>query len=292
MNQDKRARIDHHQQPHQSPAEVFRLITRSNFLTIQELGRFLLFTSKSMTNSIYDSSEEVWELLFLSRFGPSIFSIPRSSKRSFLVATMKEEARRPPMDIRGLRYSPEQYQVIVNVFQSRGGQAILSKVMKGETVPTFFQHGNIIMKDLKVQIDFDRYMGVSVHVHRLVDDKVICLYDSSDCDQFEEDQLYFYNGDCLEMSDMPYARQLGKDLSTISESIEGISMEIELKTGYERAEENVSCGCGCCIGGGKIYIKELEVLANIKEYDDYNAFPKDSNVTFAHYLEEIYGWGQ
>lgn len=240
-----------------------------------------------MTNTIYDDPEQVWEVLLFRRFGPTAFSI--STKQAFL-SFIKEESRRPGMDIRQLQHSPEQYQIIINVFQSNGGQAIISRVVKGETVPTFFQQGKIVLQDLNIPVDLDRDLFASVHVHRLADDKVICLYHAQDCD-WMDGHLFFETGACLEMSDLLYTRRLDKELSRLGENIDGIMMQIVASVEYEETGANASCDCGFCfISGKEMLIKDLELNATISEYDDYNEFPQDSKVTFAHYLENMYGW--
>jgi len=56
--------------------------------------------------------------------------------------------------------------------------------------------------------------------------------------------MYFYNGPYLKMSDLVYARQLGRDLSRLGEGVEGrvvMHIELQIKDEDEQTGENVSC---------------------------------------------------
>lgn len=81
------------------------------------------------------------QLLFLSCFHPFINSI--CSKRAFLLSSMKKESsHRPTMEIRDIQYSPEQQnQIIINVFQPDGDQAILSKALNRRQCVRSFSKG-------------------------------------------------------------------------------------------------------------------------------------------------------
>ena len=82
----------------------------------------------------------------------------------------------------------------------------------------------------------------------------------------------------LEVRNHDYVRRLYQEVSDDYEHIRGIFFDLDGTT--EPAY------CGCCIGA----IKSLELRATFWECEDTVHIPKDSDVTFAHFLEEFYGW--
>ncbi len=51
-------------------------------------------------------------------------------------ALMAKESQSPSITFRALKYKPQDYQIIVNLFQGEGGHAILSEVINGATILT------------------------------------------------------------------------------------------------------------------------------------------------------------
>ena len=276
-------------------AEALRLLSSSGFLSIKELGKFLLLTSKNMTEGIY-TGDEVWNLLFQSRF--SFTTMPNNSKQAFLLYTMKEK-RRPNIPIHKLRFNPGDYRIIINIFQHKGGKAVYSACLNGAEHKEFFASGTISLKNLNIKVNTQKELGnnlvATLHIHRIPDDKVTCLFHCSEIDWEEDDdeeRIWFFDSDGLEMRDLVYSRRLGEELSSIGESIDGLTMEIDLKICYQHdmsEDENLtdlSCLCDC----RQRFIKELVLITYTKNYYDFNEFPLNSKATFAHYLEELYGW--
>lgn len=279
-------------------SEIFRLVTRSNFLSIQDLGKFLLFTSNSMTKSMY-AKEEVWALLLLSRFRFDLgsFPSPRIPAKTMFLSFMAKERQRPLMPIRDLQYSPQDYQLIVNVFQQGGGRAIASRVVSGDDAPSFFSQGKFEVEDVDARVNLeDMGLRITVHILRLVDGQVVCLFDSTDFDMLDCDLTYFGPGGDLEFSDLAYSQSLDNALIKDSgpvEFMDGIAIEATVTTQIVSAPEEKLlsiCECGDRIVFGYKVIKTIEVSAQIDQYDEYISFPKDSAVTFAHYLETMRGW--
>jgi hypothetical protein len=291
---NKRARVDVC-----GTSESFRLVCRSNFLSIQDLGRLLLFTSNTLTRSMY-TKKELWTLLLLSRFNLDLKSIlsARISAKFLFLSLMEKEYKLQTTPIRNLEYKPSDYQIIVNVFQGRGGRAIASKVVNGNSVPSFFSNGKLELRDLNVRVNVDDSdLGITAHIFRLRDGNTMCLYESNECDMMDCNAFSFFTKNEVVFSDLVYAKALDRyllDEHNYFNYMDGMKMEANMTTETVSAphEKVLSyCDCGNQIIFGYKQIKAIEIVAELYQYDDFFSFPENpKTVTFAHYLEAMQGW--
>lgn len=264
------------------PIAVFRLISTSQFLSIKELARFLLCTSKAMTNTMY-SEDEVWSLFLQARFSFSreaIQKLPMAPKETFLTLFCKGGKKRESVPIREPQYQPSDYKVIINIFENReGGKAICSRIIDGKEIPSFFKDGILIVNGLQVQCD-ENHITVSAKVIRLTDNKALVLYAEQGLEDIYGSDVWFGFASNLEVRNHDYVRRLYQEVSDDYEHITGIFFDLNGTTGPS------DCDCECCIGA----IESLELRATFWECEDIAHIPKDSEATFAHFLEEFYGW--
>ena len=70
------------------PIEALRLVVRSNYFKIHELGRLILFVSKAMTATLFKDDDKLWETLCRTHFGEEVImltkSIPNCNVRVFV----------------------------------------------------------------------------------------------------------------------------------------------------------------------------------------------------------------
>ena len=264
------------------PTETFRLITTSQFLSIKELGRFLLFTSKAMTRSIH-TEDEVWSLLLQSRFSFSpetISKLPMNAKDTFLALIHRGQQKRVPIAIRDLEYQPSDYKVMINIFEGQGGKAILSRIVDGENASSFFEDGSLTVKNLQLPYGNSEDLSVNVQILRLRNhNKALHLFQKQgpvDCDC---GYIFFgWQRHLLELRDYDYGRKIFEAIGCEYQQVLGISVEVDT---------DCNC-CSCCLGPNEIHT--LKVIAKLDYPEDIEDFPRGREVTFAHFLEEFYGW--
>jgi hypothetical protein len=268
--------------------EVLRLLSRTGFLPIKDLGRLLLLTSKSLTSSLFNQ-DEVWSLLMQKRFSfpsPAALllnntnTLPFSNKEIFLAMSKERNATKEAMVIRAPKYLPRDYIIFINLFRGKGGQALISRCLEGASIPSFFEDGRIEVYDCDLKFSDGELDGldlnITVHIYRLVDHKVL-LFFRGRCEDPDVDGAWFPSEDgTLEMRDYNYARFLNKEITDLYEFLSGLKVDIFVSTN----SENESC----------MEYGTIEVATELIFDDDFEPFPTGKPVTFAHYLEEIYGW--
>lgn len=259
--------------------EVLRLLSRTGFLPIKDLGRLLLLTSKSLTARLFNQ-DEVWSLLMQQRFSFPTNSLPFSNKESFLTMSKEQNATKEPMAIRALRYLPKDYKVFINLFRGKGGRALISRCLDGESIPSFFEDGRIEVYGCDVKFsegDLDLLdLTITVHIYRLIDNKVLLFFRGKSEDP-DVDGAWFPNEDGnLEMRDYNYARCLNKEITNLFEFLSGLKVDVFVSSNSEN-ESFMEYGT-------------IEVATELIFDDDFEPFPTGKVVTFAHYLEELYGW--
>jgi len=258
------------------------LISTSQFLSIKELARLLLCTSKAMTNAMY-SEDEVWSLFLQARFSFSrdaIQKLPMDPKETFLTLFCKGQKRREILPIRELQYQISDYNVIINIFENReGGKAICSRIIDGKEIPSFFKDGTLIVNGLYIPCG-DNEITVSAQVLRLTDNKALVLSKERGMEYVDEGDVWFGFDSNLEVRNHDYVQRLYQEVGDEYEHITGIFFDLDGTT------EPDYCECGCCIGA----IESLVFTAKFRVCEDIECFPKDKEVTFAHFLEEFYGW--
>ena len=271
-----------------TPTEVFRLISSSQFLSIKELGRFLLFTSKTMANALY-SEDELWGVLIQSRFSFSPGALREllvsmgtgttmGSKETFLSLFHRGQRERSPTVIRDLQYRPVDYKLIVNMFEGDGGRAILSRIIDGEDVLSFFQDGSLTVTDLDLPVGDCVDLKASVQILRMTDNKVLRLFQEQGPDDYDTDYIFFGFDSNLEFRDYDYSRRLYEEVCSDFEYVQGLGIWLDVTYSH-------SCDCGCSQN-----IQSLNLSAKLDTLGDIEDFSADKEVTFAHFLEEFYGW--
>jgi len=276
--------------------DVLRPLVHSGFLSLKDIGCLLICTSKSITECLYnDDSDDLWRFLLKQRcsFEEEALLASKMSAKKIFLSTFQKKSERPPMQIRDLRYSPQDYLIIVNAsYEGGDGRSIFSRVISGQDIPGFFQRGCFSLEELQVDIDLDDLLDVSlkIHIHRIADNRVMNFFESDDIDD-NGDCINLYSHEALEMADLEYSRHLanelmggqGYDIDTYA----GLGyMDVDL--GYEVCEESCeSAGDGTC---GKLLYIGLEVRIVVNDFEEIVDFPIDEAVTFAHFLENMYAW--
>jgi len=187
------------------------------------------------------------------------------------------------MLIRDLCYSPQDYIIIVNIRYCDDGRAYFSKAIPGRDIPEFFDHGHFSLSDFSC----DQYneddtddMQMNVYIHRIVDNHVICIFESEDLDWLYNQTFLFYSEDSggLEMADLEYSHNLFKLLLDFDYR-DGLDVEGELE--IDLCEETGQCN-----------ISSIHFDVKIALFDDIIDFQQNDDVTFAHFLENMYAWGK
>jgi len=289
--------------PKSPDCEVLRLLTRSGFVSVHSLGKLLLCTSKKMTNSIY-TNDEVWKLLIQSRFSFDSFNSPTSilplSLKQVFHFLQKREARRPATPIHTLEFVPRDYTLIVSLYYMDWNdkkQAIFTKFIDGDTIPSFFIDGSFEF-DLSDDTPYYDFI-LSIHIMR-ADGKCCCLLGSEIGQEMRENQIWFYQNR-LEMNELNYANTLWKNLPSSShyssiEVMEDVGLQVDLDyviPSFPEVENSV-------FYLEMVSFRKISVEAVFSLPHEFVAFrkmnswkdepSKASNITFAHFLEELYGW--
>ena len=280
--------------------EVLRLVSRSGFLKVKELGSLLLFTSPSFIGHLFTEAE-IWTLLLHSRFAfdtETLRSLPMSAKETFL-SYSKQEERRPSVIVRALCYSPKDYEIIINMFRLESlDEAFFSTIVRGEDAPDFFKNGKIQLNDAgSFRCHPEGDILATIHIHRLTDGKTICIHRARNI-EYDGEDVYFEDGpgDAIEMEDLVYARSLVCKSDFSGRGL--MKMDFDLKLDSEEFHIPIPMqpwgfmtqGFMICVAQ-KFSIAQLNVRVHIDNYHDVDHFPKDpKDVTFAHFLEGLYSW--
>lgn len=165
-----------------TPPEIMRQIILSNYLNYKEMGKLLLLVSKLITAQVF-TSDDVWKILLISRFGVDIaYEVMESfncgPKKCFYHLIKKE-----PVRVARLRYSPSDYRIIINVYDDFGKRVIF-KMLRGEESSGFFRDGYTVLKGAKgLQSPvYTKYSGLfrmkaTVHIVRVSGQKSLCILD-------------------------------------------------------------------------------------------------------------------
>ena len=125
-------------------------LVHSGFLSLKDIGRLLIRTSKSITEYIYnDDSDDLWKYLLKQRFYFEEEALLESKipAKNIFMSTFQKMSERPPMQIRDLRYSPQDYLIILD-FHMRIMMGSLSspKLFPGKTSQSFWSEGLSLWK--------------------------------------------------------------------------------------------------------------------------------------------------
>mmetsp|Transcript_28378 Transcript_28378/g.35100 ORF Transcript_28378/g.35100 Transcript_28378/m.35100 type:complete len:349 (+) Transcript_28378:139-1185(+) len=284
------------------PIEAFRILIQSNFLAIKDIGKLLLFVSKTLSSNLFDNQNEIWEILSIHHFGHEICGLARnecpllatrinaSNPEQLFRSLLKGEIRPPKSNIRPLKYTPHDYYIIVNVYTKKGSKACFSTMIHGPQAPEFFIDGSIninaIFLPFENEGEVERDWSVQIHLLRTTDQKYCCIFESdqtfSDYNDYCESFWFYSKNERLEMSDIAYEQQLLEELSATGISIDenltyGINFHVYLNC--------IARDCCCCEPG---VITSMNIRANI--HHDLDNFPKVPSVGMAQLLELLYAW--
>jgi hypothetical protein len=213
----------------------------------------------------------------------------KMTAKEIFLSTFQKKSEKPPMQIRNLRYSPQDYLIIVNICDKEDdGRSLFSRAIPGQEISDFFERGCFSLKD--VNIYFPDYElpchDIIVLIHRIADNRVITFFKADEMDHnFGVCSLCsMYNE--LEMADFEYSQYLFEELM----GGEGYDEELMGGEGYDfhttLALRFTDYDCGCCYGK----LASITLETRIFEEGSCERFPGNQAVTFAHFLENMDGW--
>jgi hypothetical protein len=114
----------------------------------------------------------------------------------------------------------------------------------------------------------------------MTDQKVLrlCQEQEQGPDDYGADYIFFGFGSNLEFRDYDYSRRLYEEVCSEIECVQGLGIWLEVTYSH-------SCDCECSQN-----IHTLDLSAKFDSFETIEDFPADKEVTFAHFLEECYGW--
>jgi hypothetical protein len=288
---------------HKIPIEVIRIFVKSEYLNIYELGRFMLFVSKSMVDMIFDTQDDLWQTLCKIQFGEEVImlskSIPNFNTRNLFLSLSRGEVHRPQEPPRPLKYLPSDYHLIINIYSLKDERNCFSKIINGSEVPEFFDDGSFHLEVTNLNLNFKIYENypirnfkLTLHLRRISDQKCCCLFKSDEfcqdvCDEgtFMSDSLFLFS----DMNDAAYCRSLMRD---IDESVDGFSFMVFLEKDTQCTFDDCKT-CNNPLGNAvqhKYTYLKLETELSSRDYNFLETFPDGNNVKFAHFIEQLYGW--
>jgi hypothetical protein len=297
--------------------EIFRLLIRSEYLAAKEYGKLLLLTSKSLTKACF-VREEVYDWLCRSRWGDNarkmIDEMGISPCNCFNLL-QKQKSRRPNvpyLELRPLQYAPEDYRLVITVFDDHGYPRV-SKFLQGQDIPSFFEVGSLVLNglhDLAMQVSNSDYYDncsrnpfqkwkTTVHAFRIPDQKSLCLYHSDKNSVLKGLRLSFSTNDGpLQMND-GYGLQLLECRDTISvdcRHYEGIVFDFNMEMSiHSIPNENGEDTRENSKQADFFFFNSLRLDAYVMDdHGDVSTikFPRKLGkvLEFAHILESLYGW--
>ena len=111
---------------------ILRQVIQSGYLDYREMGRFLLFVSKSITELSY-LCNDIWKSLLVDRFGVEISyemmnKLHCGPQKCFCHLTKTE-----PLKSQKIDFTPSDYRIIINVYDDVG-KRIIFKIVCGEEI--------------------------------------------------------------------------------------------------------------------------------------------------------------
>jgi hypothetical protein len=237
-----------------------------------------------------------------------------TAKEIFL-STFQKKSEKPPMQIRNLCYSPQDYLIIVNICEdeydrtSMDGRSLFSRAIPGQEIPDFFERGCFSLKDVNLDLQggllyeatgscFERIdLEINVHIHRIADNSVMNFLVGK---RYHNGEWVFHLWKSeLEMADLEYSLYLFEEL------MEGQGYVFETRVGLEFTDDGYTDYCdevvgvtcdGSCYGCyGELVSITLETMilrkGTLMHRNDFcENIPGNQTVTFAHFLENMYAW--
>jgi hypothetical protein len=297
---------------------VLRQLVDSGFLALVDIGRLLICTSKSTTECLYnDDPNDLWMFLLKQRCSlkEDTLSASKMTAKEIFLSTFQKKSEKPPMQIRNLRYSPQDYLIIVNICDKEDdGRSLFSRAIPGQKIPDFFERGCFSLKDVNLDLHhedksflLERFSRINVYIHRIADNRVMSFFESEYVEMHGSFFRYCTN-DELEMADVEYSQYL------FEEFMGGQGYDFCSKLELQFHDDGCYDGCedwcdsgwadgevprklcdGSCQDAYNIYANEpvsitLETMIIQKGNPLYFPIPGNQNVTFAHFLENMYAW--
>ena len=288
--------------------EIIRVLTRSNFLTAQELGRLLLFVSKSLPKFLYCSKNELWQTLLIHRFGHdvTIFAKTVGAEEKLFRSLLKGQIKPDKASTtHPSNHKPCDYKLIVNVHPTGRSKACYSKVLEGQDILPFFKNGFLKIENINLALDEDesnveRNWYISIHILRKIDCKCCCLFQSVNC--FAAGNYFSFSGNCCLKMKNGGGRLLDELIQSHHEIQNrygytfhyGIFFEVELRDIIHGCNyDGRTCGCSLksdrvaqtCPTISSMQI-ELRLHNNLISVD----YPKTTNIEFIQILDFLNGW--
>ena len=164
---------------------ILRQVIQSGYLDYREMGRFLLFVSKSITELSY-LCNDIWKSLLVDRFGVEISYEMMNKLHCRPQKCFCHLTKTKPLKSQKIDFTPSDYRIIINVYDDVG-KRIIFKIVCGEEIGSFFNNGYAMIKSvnsLKHPL-YARYSGLfqmktTVHIVRTPDQKSICIIDEKE----------------------------------------------------------------------------------------------------------------
>eukprot|EP00979_Chaetoceros_neogracilis_P001577 scaffold274_cov215-Chaetoceros_neogracile.AAC.6 len=261
---------------------VLRQLVDSGFLALVDIGRLLICTSKSTTECLYnDDPNDLWMFLLKQRCSlkEDTLSASKMTAKEIFLSTFQKKSEKPPMQIRNLRYSPQDYLIIVNICDKEDdGRSLFSRAVPGQEIPDFFERGCFSLEDVNLHIpDYELpNHDINVHIHRIADNRLMSFFEAEDVEQHDSYFLCFMYYE-LEMADLEYSQYLFEEMMG--------GQGCDFFTNLELQFNDSDCGCYCILES-----ITLETMILQEGNDIFEEFPGNQAVTFAHFLENMYAW--
>jgi len=278
----------------QSSPEIIRQIVRSNFLNYREMGRLLLFVSKS-TTALGFSYDDAWEALLINRFGLTIAFDMMNSLKCGPHRCFKHLIKTEPRRSKPIRFTSNDYRIIINVYDENG-ERIIFRIADGENVDQFFNNGFVSIKGdkgLKNPV-YARYSGLyrtkaTVHIIRIPDQKSICIIDDlKGLSEYSLERKHFVytTSACPSASPTMIDDNASKLLNTVMESSRGIYFNLRMKIRKTTSRDNCSGDYNVALYGN--IVLEAVIYPSCALFKDER--DGDHETRFADILERFRGW--
>jgi hypothetical protein len=279
----------------QSSSEIIRQLVKSNFLDYKEMGRLLLFVSKS-TVSLGFLCDDLWKSLLVNRFGDDIACKMMESLNCGPHQCFRHLIKTEPRKSIPQRFVPSDYRIIINLYDDIG-RRIMFRILRGENIERFFDDGYIVMKGsdgLREPI-FTKYSGIfrtkaTVHIVRIPDQKSICIIDDKKgLNEYSLEKKYFiFTTSLCPSSSLSLVDESATQLlANMMEFSQGIYFNLRMKIRRTNSRDrNCTDGCNVALYGNLVL--EAVCYPTCESFKDGRK--RNMNAKFSQILEKFYGW--
>ena len=267
-----------------SSPEILRQVIQSGYLDYREMGRLLLFVSKSITELGY-LCDDIWRSLLVNRFGVERSYEMMNKLHCGPQKCFRHLTKTEPLKSQKIVFTPSDYRIIINVYDDVG-KRIIFKIVCGEEIGSFFNDGYAMIESvnsLKHPL-YARYSGLfqmkaTVHIVRIPDQKSICIIDErKGLNEYSLEKRYFV----FTTSTSPLAL-----LSLSTNGIpHGIYFNLRIKIRKTNSRDICDNDCSVAIYGNVML--EAVWYPTSELYKDERHTNKGSE--FLDILNNLYGW--